>query len=141
MVPGSYPIKKDKCTMSGDDLYLIPTAEVPLTNMYRNLLLDEKDLPIAVTGYTPCFRREAGSYGAHVRGLNRLHQFDKVKIVRLETQEQFNAALEEMMQHIKSILSELDLPYRVLRLCGGDLGFTAALTYDFEMYSPHKKSG
>ena len=121
--------------VTGDDLYLIPTAEVPLTNMYRNILLEEKDLPIAITGYTPCFRREAGSYGAHVRGLNRLHQFDKVEIVRLETQERSNAALEEMMQHIKSILTELDLPYRVLRLCGADLGFTAALTYDFEMYS------
>ena len=121
--------------VTGDDLYLIPTAEVPLTNMYRNLLIEEKDLPIAVTGYTPCFRREAGSYGAHVRGLNRLHQFDKVEIVRLETQERSNAALEEMMQHIKEILAELGLPYRVLRLCGGDLGFTAALTYDFEMYS------
>ena len=121
--------------VTGDNLYLIPTAEVPLTNMYRNLLIEEKDLPIAVTGYTPCFRREAGSYGAHVRGLNRLHQFDKVEIVRLETQERSNAALEEMMQHIKEILAELGLPYRVLRLCGGDLGFTAALTYDFEMYS------
>ena len=121
--------------VTGDDLYLIPTAEVPLTNMYRNELLEEKDLPIAVTGYTPCFRREAGSYGAHVRGLNRLHQFDKVEIVRLETQERSNAALEEMMQHVKGILAELDLPYRVLRLCGGDLGFTSALTYDFEMYS------
>ena len=121
--------------VTGDDLYLIPTAEVPLTNMYRNLIIEEKDLPIAVTGYTPCFRREAGSYGAHVRGLNRLHQFDKVEIVRLETQERSNAALEEMMQHIKGILVELGLPYRVLRLCGGDLGFTAALTYDFEMYS------
>ena len=121
--------------VTGDNLYLIPTAEVPLTNMYRNLLLEESELPIAVTGYTPCFRREAGSYGAHVRGLNRLHQFDKVEIVRLETQERSNAALEEMMQHVKGILAELDLPYRVLRLCGGDLGFTSALTYDFEMYS------
>ena len=121
--------------VTGDNLYLIPTAEVPLTNMYRDLLLDEKDLPIAVTGYTPCFRREAGSYGAHVRGLNRLHQFDKVEIVRLETQERSNKALEEMMQHVKQILAELELPYRVLRLCGGDLGFTSALTYDFELFS------
>ena len=121
--------------VTGDNLYLIPTAEVPLTNMYRDLLLDEKDLPIAVTGYTPCFRREAGSYGAHVRGLNRLHQFDKVEIVRLETQERSNEALEEMMQHVKQILAELELPYRVLRLCGGDLGFTSALTYDFELFS------
>ena len=121
--------------VTGDNLYLIPTAEVPLTNMYRDVLLEEKDLPIAVTGYTPCFRREAGSYGAHVRGLNRLHQFDKVEIVRLETQERSNAALEEMMQHVKGILAELELPYRVLRLCGGDLGFTSALTYDFELFS------
>ena len=121
--------------ITADDLYLIPTAEVPLTNMYRNLLLEEKDLPIAVTGYTPCFRREAGSYGAHVRGLNRLHQFDKVEIVRLETQERSTQALEEMMQHVKGILEELALPYRILRLCGGDLGFTSALTYDFELYS------
>lgn len=121
--------------VAGDNLYLIPTAEVPLTNMFRNVLLEESQLPIAVTGYTPCFRREAGSYGAHVRGLNRLHQFDKVEIVRLETQERSNAALEEMMEHVKGILIELEVPYRVLRLCGGDLGFTAALTYDFELYS------
>lgn len=121
--------------VKNDDFYLIPTAEVPLTNIYRDNILSNDELPVLLTGYTPCFRREAGSYGAHVRGLNRLHQFDKVEIVRLETQERSNAALEEMMQHIKSILAELDLPYRVLRLCGGDLGFTAALTYDFEMYS------
>lgn len=121
--------------VTGDDLYLIPTAEVPLTNLFRNVLLEEKQLPIAVTGYTPCFRREAGSYGAHVRGLNRLHQFDKVEIVRLETPQRSNAALEEMRDHIKEILIELELPYRVLRLCGGDLGFTAALTYDFELFS------
>ena len=121
--------------VTGDNLYLIPTAEVPLTNMFRNVLFEESELPIAVTGYTPCFRREAGSYGAHVRGLNRLHQFDKVEIVRLETQERSNAALEEMMEHIKSILVELEVPYRILRLCGGDLGFTSALTYDFELYS------
>jgi len=121
--------------VTGDDLYLIPTAEVPLTNLFRNELLEEKQLPIAVTGYTPCFRREAGSYGAHVRGLNRLHQFDKVEIVRLETQERSNTALEEMRDHIKSILIELELPYRILRLCGGDLGFTSALTYDFELFS------
>ena len=121
--------------VTGDNLYLIPTAEVPLTNMYRNVLLEESQLPIAVTGYTPCFRREAGSYGAHVRGLNRLHQFDKVEIVRIETQERSNNALDEMMNHVKNILVELDLPYRILRLCGGDLGFTSALTYDFELYS------
>ena len=121
--------------VTGDNLYLIPTAEVPLTNIYRDVLLEESQLPIALTGYTPCFRREAGSYGAHVRGLNRLHQFDKVEIVRLETQERSNKALEEMMEHVKSILIELDLPYRILRLCGGDLGFTSSLTYDFELYS------
>lgn len=122
-----------------DNLYLIPTAEVPLTNMFRGELLDESQLPIAVTGYTPCFRREAGSYGAHVRGLNRLHQFDKVEIVRLETPERSEAALEEMVAHVKEILSELELPYRVLRLCGGDLGFTSALTYDFELFSAAQK--
>lgn len=124
---------------TGDNLYLIPTAEVPLTNMFRGELLDESQLPIAVTGYTPCFRREAGSYGAHVRGLNRLHQFDKVEIVRLETPERSEAALEEMVAHVKEILSELELPYRVLRLCGGDLGFTSALTYDFELFSAAQK--
>lgn len=124
---------------TGDNLYLIPTAEVPLTNMFRGELLEESQLPIAVTGYTPCFRREAGSYGAHVRGLNRLHQFDKVEIVRLETPERSEAALEEMVAHVKEILSELELPYRVLRLCGGDLGFTSALTYDFELFSAAQK--
>ena len=122
-----------------DDLYLIPTAEVPLTNLYRNVLLNEKDLPICITGYTPCFRREAGSYGAQVRGLNRLHQFDKVEIVRLETPEKSMKALNEMVEHIKKILSDLELPYRILRLCGGDLGFTSALTYDFEIYSAAQK--
>jgi seryl-tRNA synthetase len=122
-----------------DDLYLIPTAEVPLTNIYRNTLLNESELPICLTGYTPCFRREAGSYGAHVRGLNRLHQFDKVEIVRLETSEKAMHALNEMVEHIKSILSELELPYRILKLCGGDLGFTSALTYDFEVYSAGQK--
>ena len=122
-----------------DDLYLIPTAEVPLTNLYRNVLLNEKDLPICITGYSPCFRREAGSYGAQVRGLNRLHQFDKVEIVRLETPEKSMKALNEMVEHIKKILSDLELPYRILRLCGGDLGFTSALTYDFEIYSAAQK--
>jgi seryl-tRNA synthetase len=100
-----------------DDLYLIPTAEVPLTNIYRNVLLKESDLPICVTGYTPCFRREAGSYGAQVRGLNRLHQFDKVEIVRLETPEKAIDALEGMVEHVKKILSALELPYRILKLC------------------------
>ena len=121
--------------IQADDLYLIPTAEVPLTNLYRATLLEEKELPIKLTGYTPCFRREAGSYGAHVRGLNRLHQFDKVEIVRVETPERSLEALEEMVEHVKTILNELELPYRILRLCGGDLGFTSALTYDFEIYS------
>ena len=121
--------------VTGDNLYLIPTAEVPLTNIYRNELLEERQLPIALTGYTPCFRREAGSYGAHVRGLNRLHQFDKVEIVRFETPERSEAALEEMISHVESLLKTLHLPYRILRLCGGDLGFTSALTYDFELFS------
>lgn len=118
-----------------DGLYLIPTAEVPLTNLFRNQLLEAKDLPICMTGYTPCFRREAGSYGANVRGLNRLHQFDKVEIVRLEEPQNSRAALDHMVDHVKSILDELELPYRILKLCGGDLGFTAALTFDFEVYS------
>jgi seryl-tRNA synthetase len=118
-----------------DNLYLIPTAEVPGTNIFRDELLNEADLPIAITGYTPCFRREAGSYGAHVRGLNRLHQFDKVEIIRIEKPEDSYKALESMVEHVKGILKELELPYRILRLCGGDLGFTSALTYDFEVFS------
>jgi seryl-tRNA synthetase len=122
-----------------DGLYLIPTAEVPLTNLFRNQLLEAKNLPICLTGYTPCFRREAGSYGANVRGLNRLHQFDKVEIVRIEEPENSIAALDQMIDHVKSILEELELPYRILKLCGGDLGFTAALTFDFEVYSTAQK--
>lgn len=118
-----------------DDLYLIPTSEVPLTNMFRDVLLEEDDLPLSITGYTPCFRREAGSYGSHVRGLNRLHQFDKVEIVNVTNAETSYAKLTEMVEHIKVILRELELPFRILRLCGGDLGFTSALTYDFEVYS------
>jgi len=118
-----------------DNLYLIPTAEVPVTNLYRDVLLKENDFPILHTGYTPCFRREAGSYGAHVRGLNRLHQFDKVEIVRIEHPDKSYQALDLMVDHVKDILRALGLPYRILRLCGGDLGFTAALTYDFEVYS------
>ncbi len=118
-----------------EDLYLIPTAEVPLTNMFRDQMLSESDLPVTCTGYTPCFRREAGSYGAHVRGLNRLHQFDKVELVRIEKPENSFAALEGMVDHVKELLEELKLPYRILRLCGGDMGFTAALTYDFEVFS------
>ena len=125
--------------VQNDGLYLIPTAEVPLTNMFRDQLLNVGDLPICLTGYTSCFRREAGSYGAHVRGLNRLHQFDKVEIVRLEEPKNSMAALDKMVEHVKEILKELELPYRVLRLCGGDLGFTASLTYDFEIYSAAQK--
>ena len=125
--------------VQNDGLYLIPTAEVPLTNMFRDQLLNVGDLPICLTGYTPCFRREAGSYGAHVRGLNRLHQFDKVEIVRLEEPKNSMAALDKMVEHVKEILKELELPYRVLRLCGGDLSFTASLTYDFEIYSAAQK--
>ena len=118
-----------------DNLYLIPTAEVPVTNIFRDDLVAEKDLPILCTGYTPCFRREAGSYGAHVRGLNRLHQFDKVEIVRIEKPENSYAALDGMVEHVKEILQELKLPYRILRLCGGDMSFASALTYDFEVFS------
>lgn len=118
-----------------DDLYLIPTAEVPVTNMFRDVILQAEELPILCTAYTPCFRREAGSYGAHVRGLNRLHQFDKVEIVRIEHPDNSYKALEGMVEHVKEILDELKLPYRILRLCGGDMGFTSALTYDFEVYS------
>jgi serine--tRNA ligase len=118
-----------------DNLYLIPTAEVPVTNIFRDVILAESDLPIRCTAYTPCFRREAGSYGAHVRGLNRLHQFDKVEIVRIEHPDRSYEALDQMVEHVKGILNELKLPYRILRLCGGDLGFTSAITYDFEVYS------
>ena len=120
---------------NGDNFYLIPTAEVPATNLFRGDLLTENELPKAITAYTPCFRREAGSYGAHVRGLNRLHQFDKVEILRVEHPDRSYKALDEMVEHVKTILRELKLPYRILRLCGGDLGFTSALTYDFEVFS------
>ena len=121
--------------IQADDLYLIPTAEVPVTNLFRDEIVKAEDFPIQYTGYTPCFRREAGSYGAHVRGLNRLHQFDKVEIVRVEHPKKSYEALNGMVEHVKDILRELKLPYRILRLCGGDLGFTAALTYDFEVFS------
>ncbi|MGB2087053.1 MAG: serine--tRNA ligase [Psychroflexus salarius] len=121
--------------VTGDNLYLIPTAEVPITNIFRGNMLNESELPIQLTGYTACFRREAGSYGAHVRGLNRLHQFDKVELVNLTTPEQSYQMLDDMVEHVKDILNELKLPYRILRLCGGDLGFTSALTYDFEVFS------
>lgn len=118
-----------------DNLYLIPTAEVPVTNLYRDVILDEKELPVMNTAFSQCYRREAGSYGAHVRGLNRLHQFEKVEIVRIEKPENSYAALEGMVEHVKSILVDLELPFRILRLCGGDTGFAAAMTYDFEVWS------
>ena len=118
-----------------DDLYLIPTAEVPLTNIYRDVILPDENFSIKMTGYTPCFRREAGSYGAHVRGLNRLHQFDKVEIVRIEHPSNTAKALDEMLEHVKGLLGKLGLHYRILRLCGGDTGFASALTYDFEVWS------
>ncbi len=118
-----------------DNFYLVPTAEVPLTNVYRDVILRDADFPVKMTAYTPCFRREAGSYGKDVRGLNRLHQFDKVEIVRIEKPENSYAALEEMVTHVEGIVKSLGLPYRILRLCGGDLSFTSALTYDFEVYS------
>ncbi|MBQ0769168.1 MAG: serine--tRNA ligase [Bizionia sp.] len=118
-----------------DNLYLIPTAEVPGTNIFRDVVLNADELPIGITGYTPCFRREAGSYGAHVRGLNRLHQFDKVEILRVEHPDNSYKALDGMVEHVKVLLQELKLPYRILRLCGGDLGFTSALTFDFEVFS------
>jgi len=118
-----------------DNLYLIPTAEVPLTNIYRDVILPSEEFSIKMTGYTPCFRREAGAYGSHVRGLNRLHQFDKVEIVRIEHPSNAEKALEEMVDHVKNLLEKLGLHYRILRLCGGDTGFASALTYDFEVYS------
>lgn len=133
---GQLPDKEGQMYHVGaDNLYLIPTAEVPITNLFRDEIVNASDLPITRTGYTPCFRREAGSYGSHVRGLNRLHQFDKVEIVRLEHPDKAYEALNRMVEHVKGILEQLELPYRILRLCGGDLGFTSALTYDFEIYS------
>lgn len=133
---GQLPDKEGQMYHVGEDnLYLIPTAEVPGTNIFRDELLAESDLPIGITGYTPCFRREAGSYGAHVRGLNRLHQFDKVEIIRVEHPDNSYNAFDGMVDHIKMILKELKLPYRILRLCGGDVTFASALTYDFEVYS------
>jgi seryl-tRNA synthetase len=121
--------------MKEDDFYMIPTAEVPLTNIYRDVILPSADFSIKMTGYTPCFRREAGSYGKDVRGLNRLHQFDKVEIVRIEHPSNTAAALDEMMEHVKGLLEKLGLQFRILRLCGGDMGFASAMTYDFEVYS------
>ncbi len=121
--------------IGNDDLYLIPTSEVPLTNIYRDVILENKQLPICMTAYTPCFRREAGSYGAEVRGLNRIHQFDKVEIVRIEHPDKSKESFDKMISHVKSILNELKLDYRIINLCAGDLGFTSAITYDFEVYS------
>ena len=122
-----------------DDLYLIPTAEIPVTNIYRDVILEEKDLPIKNTAYSACFRREAGSYGKDVRGLNRLHQFDKVEIVRIDTPEHSYESLKEMVSHVESLVTELGLPWRILRLCGGDMSFTSALTFDFEVFSAAQK--
>jgi len=122
-----------------DDLYLIPTAEVPVTNIYRNVLLKEEDFPIKLTGYTPCFRREAGSYGKDTKGLNRVHQFDKIEIVQIQHPDKSYDTLQDMLQHVAGLLTKLELPFRILRLCGGDLGFTSALTFDFETYSAGQK--
>ena len=133
---GQLPDKDDQMYhIAKDNLYLIPTSEVPVTNIYRNTLLNLKQLPIKMTSYTPCFRREAGSYGSDVRGLNRLHQFDKVEIVRIENPECSYDALNKMLNHVKKLLHSLELPFRILNLCGGDLGFTSAITYDFEIFS------
>ena len=137
---GNLPDKEGQMYHIGlDDLYLIPTAEVPLTNMYRGDIIAESDLPIKVAGYTPCFRREAGSYGAHVRGLNRVHQFDKVEIVQIAHPDNSYERLDEMVAHVEGLLHKLGLPYRILALCGGDASFTSALTYDFETYSAAQK--
>ena len=133
---GQLPDKEGQMYHAGvDNLYLIPTAEVPVTNLYRDVILKEDELPVKNTAYTPCFRREAGSYGAHVRGLNRLHQFDKVEVVQIVHPDQSYAVLEEMSSYVQSLLQELGLHYRVLRLCGGDMGFTSAMTYDMEVWS------
>ena len=134
---GQLPDKEGQMySIPQDNLYLIPTAEVPITNIFRDQIIEESNLPILKTAYSPCFRREAGSYGAHVRGLNRLHQFDKVEIVRIDHPEKSYQSLEIMKDQIKSIIENLELPFRIISLCGGDLGFTSALTYDFEIYSP-----
>ncbi|MEK6781753.1 MAG: serine--tRNA ligase [Bacteroidota bacterium] len=133
---GQLPDKEGQMYFVGEDkLYLIPTAEVPITNIYRDVMLSEDDLPIKNAGYTPCFRREAGSWGAHVRGLNRLHQFDKVEIVQIRKPEESHAVLDEMCLHVQGLLEKLELPYRKLLLCGGDMGATSAMTYDMEVYS------
>ena len=137
---GQIPDKEAQMyTVPLDGFYLVPTAEVPVTNFYRDVILNESDFPVKLTAYTPCFRREAGSYGKDVRGLNRLHQFDKVEIVRLEHPERSYAALDEMVAHVEALVASLGLPYRILRLCGGDMSFTSALTYDFEVFSAAQK--
>jgi seryl-tRNA synthetase len=133
---GQLPDKEGQMYHVGiDNLYLIPTAEVPVTNIYRDVILDASELPIRNMGYTPCFRREAGSWGAHVRGLNRLHQFDKVEIVQIAHPNSSYESLEEMVSHVESLLVKLEMPYRIVRLCGGDMSFTSAMTYDFEVFS------
>ena len=133
---GQLPDKEGQMYYVGiDDLYLIPTAEVPITNMYRDVILKEEQLPLKNVAYTPCFRREAGSYGAHVRGLNRLHQFDKVELVQIAKPEESYQILDTMVEHVKGLLQKLELPYRILRLCGGDMSFNSALTFDFEVFS------
>ena len=137
---GQLPDKEGQMYHVGlDNFYLIPTAEVPVTNIYRDVILESADFPVKMTAYTPCFRREAGSYGKDVRGLNRLHQFDKVEIVRLEHPARSYQALEEMVAHVESLVQQLELPYRIVKLCGGDMSFTSALTYDFEVYSAAQK--
>jgi seryl-tRNA synthetase len=137
---GQLPDKEGQMYHIGiDDLYLIPTAEVPVTNIHRDTIYQHTDLPIKNTAYTPCFRREAGSYGKDVRGLNRLHQFDKVEIVQIQHPEKSYQALQEMVEHVKKLVESLELPYRILKLCGGDMGFTSALTYDFEIFSAAQK--
>src|SRR5690606_35540226 len=137
---GQLPDKEGQMyTIELDKLYLIPTAEVPVTNLYRDEIIPLSELPVRLCGYTPCFRREAGSYGADVKGLNRVHQFDKVEIVEIAHPEESYARLEAMTNHVASLLDDLKLPYRMLKLCGGDMGFTSALTYDFEVYSAAQK--
>ena len=137
---GQLPDKEGQMYHVGlDNFYLIPTAEVPVTNIYRDMILNAEDLPVKNVAYTPCFRREAGSWGAHVRGLNRLHQFDKVEIVQIAHPDHSYESLEEMVKHVESLIAKLDLPYRIMRLCGGDMSFTSALTYDFEVWSGAQK--
>lgn len=137
---GQLPDKEGQMYHVGlDNFYLIPTAEVPVTNIYRDVILNAEDLPVKNVAYTPCFRREAGSWGAHVRGLNRLHQFDKVEIVQIAHPDHSYESLEEMVKHVESLIAKLDLPYRIMRLCGGDMSFTSALTYDFEVWSGAQK--